>query len=67
MWDPQHLTALWASTACYRDTFTYWKYNGYKCVKFSSLSVSQLLVKYKFEFTRTERPVIENQTLYDGK
>jgi hypothetical protein len=22
MWDPQHLSTLWASTACYRDTFT---------------------------------------------
>jgi hypothetical protein len=22
MWEPQHLTALWASTARYRDTFT---------------------------------------------
>jgi hypothetical protein len=22
MWEPQHLTALWVSTACYRDTFT---------------------------------------------
>jgi hypothetical protein len=23
MWVPQRLTTLWASTACYRDTFTY--------------------------------------------
>jgi hypothetical protein len=23
MWEPQHLTTLWASTACYRDTFTF--------------------------------------------
>jgi hypothetical protein len=22
MWEPQHLTTLWASTDCYRDTFT---------------------------------------------
>jgi hypothetical protein len=22
MWEPRRLTALWASTACYRDTFT---------------------------------------------
>jgi hypothetical protein len=22
MWDPQRLTTLWASTACYRDSFT---------------------------------------------
>jgi hypothetical protein len=22
MWEPQHLTTLWASTGCYRDTFT---------------------------------------------
>jgi hypothetical protein len=23
MWEPQHLTTLWASTASYRDSFTY--------------------------------------------
>jgi hypothetical protein len=23
MWEPQHLTILWASTACYRDSFTF--------------------------------------------
>jgi hypothetical protein len=23
MWDPQRLTTLWASTACYRDSFTF--------------------------------------------
>jgi hypothetical protein len=23
MWDPQRLTTLWACTACYRDSFTY--------------------------------------------
>jgi hypothetical protein len=23
MWEPQHLKTLWASTACYRDTFTF--------------------------------------------
>jgi hypothetical protein len=23
MWDPRRLTTLWASTACYRDSFTY--------------------------------------------
>jgi hypothetical protein len=23
MWDPQRLTTLWAFTACYRDSFTY--------------------------------------------
>jgi hypothetical protein len=22
LWEPQRLTTLWASTACYRDTFT---------------------------------------------
>jgi hypothetical protein len=24
MWDPQHLTPLWAFTACYRDSFTFY-------------------------------------------
>jgi hypothetical protein len=23
MWEPRRLTALWASTACYRDSFTF--------------------------------------------
>jgi hypothetical protein len=23
MWDPQRLTTLWASMACYRDSFTF--------------------------------------------
>jgi hypothetical protein len=23
MWDPEHLTILWASTACYGDSFTF--------------------------------------------
>jgi hypothetical protein len=23
MWDPQRLTTLWAFTACYRDSFTF--------------------------------------------
>jgi hypothetical protein len=23
MWEPRRLTTLWASTACYRDTFTF--------------------------------------------
>jgi hypothetical protein len=23
MWEPQHLTTVWAFTACYRDTFTF--------------------------------------------
>jgi hypothetical protein len=24
MWEPRHLTTLWASTACYRDSFTFY-------------------------------------------
>jgi hypothetical protein len=28
MWDPQRLTTLWAFTACYRDSFTYFYFNG---------------------------------------
>jgi hypothetical protein len=23
MWEPQRLTTLWASTACYKDSFTF--------------------------------------------
>jgi hypothetical protein len=28
MWEPQHLTTIWASTACYRDTFTFLLYTA---------------------------------------
>jgi hypothetical protein len=28
MWEPQRLTTLWASTACYRDSFTYNKHKS---------------------------------------
>jgi hypothetical protein len=24
MWEPRHLTTLWTSTACYRDSFTFY-------------------------------------------
>jgi hypothetical protein len=27
MWDPRHLTTLQASTACYRDSFTLWRWS----------------------------------------
>jgi hypothetical protein len=30
MWDPQHLTTLWVSTAPYRDTFTFTLHIHYK-------------------------------------
>jgi hypothetical protein len=26
MWEPRRLTTLWASTACYRDSFTFFTY-----------------------------------------
>jgi hypothetical protein len=29
MWEPRRLTALWVSTACYRDTFTFTFYSIY--------------------------------------
>jgi hypothetical protein len=30
MWEPRHLTTLWAFTACYRDSFTF---VSYVCIK----------------------------------
>jgi hypothetical protein len=29
MWEPRRLTTLWASTACYRDSFTFFTLMGY--------------------------------------
>jgi hypothetical protein len=28
MWEPQHLRTLWAPTACYRYTFTFYLYGS---------------------------------------
>jgi hypothetical protein len=39
MWEPQHLTTLWASTACYRDTFTFL----YRTIPVSFLVLSRWL------------------------
>jgi hypothetical protein len=47
MWEPRRLTTLWASTACYRDSFTFlpvfWTYavsylrvTGVLCAKYSA-------------------------------
>jgi hypothetical protein len=35
MWEPRRLTTLWASTACYRDNFTFFllAMQEYKCVE----------------------------------
>jgi hypothetical protein len=29
MWEPQHLTVLWAFTACYSDSFTFYLFYCY--------------------------------------
>jgi hypothetical protein len=31
IWDPRRLTTLWASTACYRDSFTFYIYMKEEC------------------------------------
>jgi hypothetical protein len=36
MWKPRRLTTLWASTACYRDSFTFFKKRFYNCTKLIS-------------------------------
>jgi hypothetical protein len=41
MWDPHHLTTLWASTACYGDGFTFkfqYIYDSDKCESVSPLT-----------------------------
>jgi hypothetical protein len=37
MWEPQRLTALWASTACYRDSFTFFSLFPYSVSSFNLL------------------------------
>jgi hypothetical protein len=37
MWDPQHLTTLWACMACYRDRFTLQILLKYNCVLYSQM------------------------------
>jgi hypothetical protein len=34
MWEPRHLTTLWAFMACYRDSFTFLIYKGFVNVRF---------------------------------
>jgi hypothetical protein len=31
MWEPRYLTTQWASTACYRDSFTFYNLAGSEC------------------------------------
>jgi hypothetical protein len=63
MWDPQRLTTLWAFTACYRDSFTFFtfivkvllKTNLRACVlegQFSSIRMSLLYFKDLGHLTR---------------
>jgi hypothetical protein len=33
-WEPRHLTALWVSTACYRDSFTAFNMPVWEYVRF---------------------------------
>jgi hypothetical protein len=46
MWEPQHLTTLWASMACYRDSLTLQVKGGEQRAKeyfdFSSLGIPQI-------------------------
>jgi hypothetical protein len=47
MWEPQHLTALWVSTARYRDTFTFISYDINKGSQYNPLDERMLaLVNY---------------------
>jgi hypothetical protein len=42
MWEPRHLTTLWASTACYRDSFTF-TYIWYTSKKFDDICFTRFL------------------------
>jgi hypothetical protein len=42
MWEPRRLTTLWASTACYRDSFIFMLSSFYKLISFYSYSISLL-------------------------
>jgi hypothetical protein len=50
MWEPRRLTSLWASTACYRDNFTFLPMNV------------EWKVNKKQEFSAQECAKVENQT-----
>jgi hypothetical protein len=40
MWEPRRLTILWASTACYRDSFTF--YTAFLCSLFNNAAIVTL-------------------------
>jgi hypothetical protein len=42
MWEPQHLTTLWAFTACYRNNFTYF-------IKHFPMDLTDLMERSLFE------------------
>jgi hypothetical protein len=44
MWEPQPLTPLWASTACYRNNFTFYPYLDYINSVADSASLNNLTV-----------------------
>jgi hypothetical protein len=49
MWEPQRLTILWASTACYRDCFTFCLNNK----EFNWIIIIVIIIAIKY---RTEDP-----------
>jgi hypothetical protein len=56
MWEPRRLTALWASTACYRDSFTFFTF--ILVPKFRHITSRSLLsLNMIFYFTNVKCPV----------
>jgi hypothetical protein len=62
MWDPQHLTTLYASTACYGDSFTYCSVDNWTRVVFrtghrslSLISIIEELLERKSSSSRLEK------------
>jgi hypothetical protein len=45
MWEPRRLTTLWASTACYRDNFTF-----YLLFRYVMISASNFQEEAEIEF-----------------
>jgi hypothetical protein len=69
MWESQHLTTLWASRACYRDSFTYFLFRVYRTSGWASLALFsiQQLNSWDDVSNRVQAGQLRNRSLFPGR
>jgi hypothetical protein len=61
MWEPRHFTTLWAFTACYRDSFTFYRVRGVFVSVWATLvyqAFNQLSTSFQPAFPAMESAVV---------